>query len=218
MFMCSLIGISHKGSFALGMNRDDDYDRVHKGLHSKNVFFPIDSRAGGTWIGVHPEGMVFALLNGRGKQEGDVSRGTIIPQLLQKISFESLDLSCYAAFQLLCASVHEESFTIHTWDGEILNTTVYNNKVILASSGYGHTEKKICRLEELDLLSKEDLYQALISHEPEKGVGSICMHGKKGGTLSTSLVLFAKDTLEVWMTQGPPCENALTQVYTQKVQ
>ncbi|MGQ0626680.1 MAG: NRDE family protein [Phycisphaerales bacterium] len=93
--MCTLSIIPAPGSgFRVMMNRDEERTRPpgsaphwHTLKSGARAFHPVDPAGGGTWIAVTTRGLLLALMNGNPeprppRPEGALSRGTIIPALL----------------------------------------------------------------------------------------------------------------------------------------
>jgi hypothetical protein len=78
---------------------------------SRQALMPIDPQSGGTWISVNDAGVVFVVLNsnsGCAQPPGDISRGTIIPALVEAATVsdaltraQMLKVERYAPFRLL---------------------------------------------------------------------------------------------------------------------
>lgn len=78
---------------------------------SRHALMPIDPQSGGTWIAVNDAGVVFVVLNsnsGRARPAGDISRGTIIPAIVEAatvsdalVRAQTLQVQRYAPFRLL---------------------------------------------------------------------------------------------------------------------
>jgi transport and Golgi organization protein 2 len=98
-------------------NRDERRARV-EGLPperwivgARQVLMPIDPQSGGTWIAANDAGVVFVVLNsnsGRAQPPGDISRGTIVPAIVEAATVsdaltrvQTLEAQRYAPFRLL---------------------------------------------------------------------------------------------------------------------
>lgn len=92
--MCSLSYIPRTKGFTLSHNRDElpyrksSSELIRKEIDDREIVFPQDLRAGGTWMGADSKGLVACILNGGSKPylrklPYRASRGTVIPDLLQ---------------------------------------------------------------------------------------------------------------------------------------
>lgn len=98
--MCTLTIHRSSDNTIITMNRDELRGRPENGVRRSasrqgtEYLFPIDGLSGGTWMGINTFGIGGCLLNRYGETHPGqssriVSRGTIIPQLLECRSLES---------------------------------------------------------------------------------------------------------------------------------
>lgn len=138
--MCTLTFRLFEQGYQVFFNRDESRLRkqaipptVHQHLNHQAIY-PIDPVGGGTWIAVNKKGKTLALLNYYQAQinsdKAFISRGTIIPQLLDSeqdinLQLENMDLSRFQAFQLC---VFEVGLTAISSDTELAQTYIWDGK------------------------------------------------------------------------------------------
>src|SRR5262245_50558560 len=98
--MCTVSIVPLASGFRVACNRDERRTRarasrpiVHTGAATTSLW-PVDPASGGTWIGANDAGLVLVLLNRanpgtRPTVYPPLSRGTIIPPLLEKDSLQA---------------------------------------------------------------------------------------------------------------------------------
>lgn len=106
--MCTVSIVPFDGGFRVACNRDEQRTRphasspvIHTGPATTSIW-PVDPVSGGTWIGVNDAGLALVLLNrthcgSRPAGSSLLSRGTIVPQLLQT---ETVQAAIEAAIRL----------------------------------------------------------------------------------------------------------------------
>ena len=122
-------------SYLLGSNRDELKKRSAAKppfiQENGNWLAPIDTEAGGTWIGTNKHGLTCSLINNyQGKnpllvdRPGALSRGLLIPKIMHFKStreiatiWDSIDLKLYNPFELIAASLHPLKVERWSWDG-----------------------------------------------------------------------------------------------------
>lgn len=133
--MCTVTFVNSNGKYIITSNRDEQVLRPkaiepkNYLIHHKNVFFPKDSKAGGTWYAVDENANVIVLLNGA-KEKHTIrdgyrkSRGLIV---LDLIGCESI-LKAWTAIELeniepftLVVFENLELYQLR-WDGEEKST------------------------------------------------------------------------------------------------
>lgn len=99
--MCTVSIVPLAGGFRVACNRDEQRTRarasrpiVHAGASATSLW-PVDPVSGGTWIGVNDAGLALVLLNranpcARPDAFQPLSRGTIIPRLLEKQTVQAV--------------------------------------------------------------------------------------------------------------------------------
>lgn len=129
--MCTVTFVSSKDRFVITSNRDEKMVRPkaiepkNYLIHHKNVFFPKDAKAGGTWYAVDENANVIVLLNGARekhirKESYKKSRGLVVLDLIgadsilkewSLIALESIEPFTLVVFENL------QLFQLR-WDGE----------------------------------------------------------------------------------------------------
>lgn len=129
--MCTVSVVPLANGFRVVCNRDERRTRarasgpiIHTGAGTTSLW-PVDPLSGGTWIGVNDVGLALVLLN-RGNRGArptipqPLSRGTIIPPLLEKPSVQAamdaisrLDALRFEPYTLV-ALQREQGFSITT--------------------------------------------------------------------------------------------------------
>ena len=114
--MCTVSFVSSNGKTIITSNRDEKVLRPsaiepkNYQINTKNVFFPKDPKAGGTWFAVDENSNVLVLLNGAEekhilKEKYNRSRGLIVLELIGEISplkmWQTIDLENVEPFTLV---------------------------------------------------------------------------------------------------------------------
>lgn len=179
--MCTVSFVNSYGKIFITSNRDEKIVRPsaipprNYTINGKNVIFPKDPQAGGTWYIVDEKGTVLVLLNGAAKKHQSLnkyrkSRGLIVLELISSSSpkdfWEKIDLGNIEPFTLVLYQ-KKQLFQLR-WNGtqkekEKLDT---NQKHIWSSSTlYSEQIRKkradmfFTFLESKALLSESDIYQ-----------------------------------------------------------
>ncbi|MGH2665561.1 NRDE family protein [Flavobacterium sp.] len=129
--MCTVSFVNSNGKYIITSNRDEKVLRPkaieprNYLIHHKNVFFPKDSKAGGTWYAVDENANVIVLLNGAKEKHVPKecyrkSRGLIVLDLIGSDLilkyWHSIDLDAIEPFTLV---VFENLMLFQLrWDGE----------------------------------------------------------------------------------------------------
>jgi hypothetical protein len=122
--------------------------RLHR-LKRRTAVFPVDPISGGTWIGANDAGLTLALLNrhareSRQRHPGPVSRGLIIPMLLEQGDLDTalavgctLDPAAFEPFQLV--AIYRGRLGVLTGDGVGLTTRLRSVRrpLLFTSSSLG---------------------------------------------------------------------------------
>ena len=127
--MCTVSFIANNGTVFITSNRDENIYRqttlapaIHQ-INGKQICYPTDGKASGTWIGINENNVVAVLLNGAfekhiAKENYKKSRGFIIPQILQahnvKEALESIDFTGIEPFTVVL--YFENSLIEYRWD------------------------------------------------------------------------------------------------------
>jgi hypothetical protein len=226
--MCTLSFIPGSGGYVLAMNRDERMtrppalppnappDAAAAGLYPHE-------REGGTWIGVNPRGIGFALLNwglrvdpGRKSQ----SRGTVIPRLLgaddlstAARSLERSDLSGLLPFRLV--GVFPGSRRVREWRWDLQTLAAQDiswEPRHWFSSGASDDLAEFHRSlavqaawREKDAGSREWLRALHRSHAPARGPFSLCAHREDAGSVSYTEIVCSEREIELMYHAAPPC-------------
>lgn len=154
--MCTVSVVSYNGKTIITSNRDEQVVRPsaiepkNYVINNKNVIFPKDAKAGGTWYAVSEDGTVLVLLNGAAekhqlKSSYRKSRGLIVLDLISSSSvlkaWETIDLEGIEPFTLVLFSnqkLHQLRWNEVEKDTTLLNanqphiwssSTLYSNEV-----------------------------------------------------------------------------------------
>ncbi|WP_300565910.1 NRDE family protein [Flavobacterium sp.] len=129
--MCTVTFLNNNGKYIITSNRDEKVLRPkaiepkNYVINQKNVFFPKDSKAGGTWYAVDENANVIVLLNGARekhirKESYKKSRGLIVLDLIGATfiikTWNKIDLDNIEPFTLIVFE-NLELFQLR-WDGE----------------------------------------------------------------------------------------------------
>ena len=158
--MCTITLLRERDSVLLTMNRDEARFRapeISPHIHETSQgrwLGPLDSQAGGTWIGVNARGVCAAILNAYLPDEpllpppGSPSRGHIIPKILsmgpliegRKWLEKAFDPSPYYGFTLVLASI-TEAFQICWPTKDTLEVLPLEDPISMTSSSGWNTEE-----------------------------------------------------------------------------
>ncbi|MHC0443392.1 NRDE family protein [Flavobacterium sp. 3-210] len=137
--MCTVSFVNNNGTVIITSNRDEKVIRpgaeaprnfFHKG---KNIMYPKDSKAGGTWFAIDENGIVLVLLNGGIIKHTPVlpyrkSRGLILLDIISDASpkdfWKQINLENIEPFTLVLYQ-KEELYEL-IWDGSGKRTTKLN--------------------------------------------------------------------------------------------
>jgi len=167
--MCTVSFISSNGKAILTHNRDEKVARPSAiepqkyFINQKNIYFPKDQKAGGTWYAVSENGTVLVLLNGADekhqlKPSYRKSRGLIVLDLISSnspiLAWNSIDLSAIEPFTIVL--FQDKKLYQLRWN-EIEKTTLNldSNQSYIWSSSTLYS-KKIRR-------QREELFQIFIA-------------------------------------------------------
>jgi hypothetical protein len=225
--VCTASWLIHPEGFELWFNRDESRTRGLARAPERHVvagvraLLPVDSDAGGTWLGVNEHGLALALLNGtdaRAREAERRSRGLLVRELLSARDgaaalawLEREPLARYRGFTLAVFEPGREP-RARTWDGERLAAT--SARVPLASSSLDGGRAQIerarvfARLHDGRPPERESLARFHASHEPERGPWSPCMHRAEASTVSACELRVDARTVALRYAPGPPCTAA----------
>jgi uncharacterized protein with NRDE domain len=191
-------------------------------------FGGADERAGGTWLGINPHGLLAAVTN---RQTTAVtppnarSRGLLCREVLTQSSAESafdwvhdeLSTNDYAGFNLIILSARS-AFVLEKADDKRVRTLEPGVHTI----GNGHLDaaddRRVQRTQNLatemirgarhwtDCVEQAKAICGLHAQGDEPG---ICLHGEKWGTVGSTIVGLALDSREsvYHYAAGPPCRT-----------
>lgn len=201
-------------------NREEAYDRP--GTPPQVVNDPVrfvaglDTRAGGTWLGINQYGLVVAVTNGP-KTEAPPkprSRGTLTRELLQcrtardaaDRAAAELDTHRYAGCNFLCADM-ESLYVVHGGDWLRMLPMPPGRHVMTHGNVNNAADPRISQALEFlaarPLPTSAECVSALSALCAQPG---ICLHGAKGGTVSSTVLVIRPSLAEgsYWHAQGPP--------------
>jgi len=184
---------------------------------------PRDMEAGGTWIAVNALGLTLAITNQypsppSAPPADKVSRGLLVSEWIDSADInevaaraESLDAERYEAFSLV-ALQPGRPVTVVDWDRRQIGLRQQEQPgFILTSSGAVPPNLEQVRRAVFQSaiarhgLTAEAMEWAHASHEPERGVLSVCMHREVAATVSLSAIQVDPHQIAFRYTPGPPC-------------
>jgi uncharacterized protein with NRDE domain len=228
-----------------GANREEAYAR--EGEPPRILEGPVraiaglDPTAGGTWFGVNEHGVLVAITN-RPKSQLPAqprSRGLLVRDLLScssaKVAAEGatsqLSQNLYAGCNVVCADGHD-AYVLHSGDWLRVRPLPPGIHVLTAHDVNDESDRRIGHalwwLNQRDYRNGEDCVEALKALCAQRGNGDppICLHGKDGGTVSSSIVALRSPlSRSTYLhAQGPPdrtpysdfSELMGTRLFTQK--
>ena len=170
--MCTASWLIRSAGYEVLFNRDEARGRGPgrpprvTSVRGVRVLAPVDSDAGGTWIGVNELGLTACLLNARSAGAGAapdpgtwVSRGRLLRQLLGAASAADLGRQLRARplgeFRGFRVAVFEPggSPAVWRWDGRVL--TPEEARLPLVSSGVAEPRARECRARVLARMAGE---------------------------------------------------------------
>ncbi|MES2545438.1 MAG: NRDE family protein [Bacteroidota bacterium] len=150
--MCTVSFVSSKDKIIITSNRDEKVIRPsaiepkNYSINNKNIIFPKDPKAGGTWYAIDENGTVLVLLNGASEKHKVVlpyrkSRGIIVLEIISAPSpleqWESIDLDNIEPFTLVL--FQDKKLYQLRWDSiqkETTNLNLEQNYVWSSSTLY----------------------------------------------------------------------------------
>jgi hypothetical protein len=227
--MCTVTFIPKKHTYMLAMNRDDLYARasslpVVRVEFAKHAAAYPQEAGGGTWIGVNQYGIAFALLNWAVPSAGDKqkSRGAVIPRMLvgtdlahARMVIDGIDLHGTWPFRLLGIFPSERFIHEWRWDGECISELSHEWGARHWFSAGASDEKAdairsaVCAQywREARAGTRDWVRRLHATHEPERGVFSICAHRDQGGTLSYTEVEVTHEGVAIAYSPVSPCHG-----------
>lgn len=230
--MCTLSILPFKdGEYSLFMNRDESPLRAPATELRRRggALFPVDPVSDGTWIAANRHGVGMALMNQHPeawrRPKNLISRGLIIPSLLKARNVdEAAELACgldpshHAPFLLVLCG-REGSIKHLRWDGEELHFWGRPRAPYFScSSAVLYEQARAQRRQLFERLLAEHRPTRLESaaklqsifhrsHEPSKGMFSVCMHREDAASISLTELRVGKAGLKMKYQEGPPCER-----------
>lgn len=207
-------------------NREERYDRPSAApIWQDGIFAGRDQLAGGTWQGLNATGLHVALTNRRGDIADPQrrSRGQLCLDALRLASAHAaadwlLDHLLHVHYNpcnLLIADA-EQAFAIHYDGHQARPITLEPGLHFLSETDINDPDHPRIRRARA-LLSpladdwpavKDQLAVVMADHSQ---AGAICLHGQRGGTLSSALIALRERSLsgaEFHFATGPPCTHA----------
>lgn len=209
----------------IGANREEQYAR--QGEPPQRLDGPLpavggrDPVAGGTWLGVNERGVLAAVTN---RPRLDLppqprSRGLLVRELLScPTASAAVDRACrelatnrYAGCNLVCADA-ENLVVLHAGDWLQVRPLPPGLHVLTAHDVDDPGDPRInfarSWLAERPCGTSRDVIDSLklICAIPGNGGPPICLHGERGGTLSSSILALPPDLAKAqyWHAQGAP--------------
>jgi uncharacterized protein with NRDE domain len=190
-----------------GANREESYARG--GEPPRILEGPVravaglDPTAGGTWFGVNEHGVLVAVTN-RPKTQPPAqprSRGLLVRDLLAcsaaklaaQAAANQLSQNLYAGCNLVCAD-GRDAYVLHSGDWLRVRPLPPGIHVLTAHDVNDESDRRIGHalwwLHQRDYRNGADCVEALkeLCAQPGNGDPPMCLHGEKGGTVSSSIV------------------------------
>jgi uncharacterized protein with NRDE domain len=222
-------------------NRDELLDRPSEPPAAREwetrVVAPLDSEAGGTWIGYNEHGVLVAITNRwtDGGPSGDRSRGLLVRDALRHESAEAavryvereLDARSYEGFNLVVADA--AAAVLIEYDGRrrirTLDPGVHVVVNVGADGSYAVPEQR----QETAREQAGNADAVRVALQPKPGEDSaawldraagvisdheygVCVHGDGFGTRSSSLIRIGGGGATYEFADGPPCRTAFERV------
>jgi uncharacterized protein with NRDE domain len=209
----------------IGANREEAYARGGDPPHILDgpcrAVAGTDPLAGGTWLGVNEFGVVAAVTNRPKSQMPPQprSRGWLTRDLLGcptasaalELAARELDQNRYAGCNVLCAD-RDRAFVLHAGDWLRVRPLPPGLHVLTAHDVNDASDPRLGHalwwLGQRDYALSNDCVAALKELCAQAGNGSppICLHGKQGGTVSSSIVVLRPPPAHSLYlhAQGPP--------------
>jgi Transport and Golgi organisation 2 len=181
----------------------------------------VDPLAGGTWFGVNEHGVLAAVTNRPRTQvpARPRSRGLLTRDLLNcasaaaalELATRELGQNRYAGCNVVCAD-RDRAYVIHAGDWLRVRPLPPGLHVLTAHDVNDGSDRRLGHalwwLGQRDYTASADCVRALreICAQPGNGDPPICLHGDKGGTVSSSIVALRYSLARsgYWHAQGPP--------------
>jgi len=226
--LISFVGCWAEAPLIVAANRDERLSRASSGprpWEGEAFVAPRDEEAGGTWLGLHGDGLFVGVTNRAGTERDPLlrSRGALVVEALrlgsarrvhEAFASGAIDGRAFNPFHLFYADLTGDAFV--TWfDGsEVHRQPVSRGLFIvtersLGGDDHGRTERVRSTL--APLLARgaaprlEEIAPALRAHDETDRIASTCIHVPEldYGTRS-SLLLDVRPARLLWA-EGPPC-------------
>ena len=230
--MCTVTWLQAGDTYEVFCNRDEQRFRSpayhpRKGrLNHMTYIAPIDSQAGGSWVGVNERGLTLCLLNHYPTAEiplpgKPTSRGLLLLSLLEHTSQSQVKnqlrythLKDYPPFILLVMEPRQRPLSC-TWDGrEFVALVLDQHQLPLSTSSFDREnvikQRRACfktYLSSYNPLDRQALLAFHKSHVPEAGAYSVCMHRDEAETVSFSHVIVCPQDIHFYHTPQSPCQE-----------
>ena len=231
--MCTASWLHQKSGYTLFFNRDEL--RTRQIARSPEIFekngvqfiAPIDSDAGGSWIGVNEFGLSLCLLNyyhsdfQPDPQKKYISRGLLllslldsknqeaILQRLQQVAFanyNSFILGIFAPEKPVIAAIWGGTGNVLKFKKNLpppLSSSSFDSLAVIAGRKQLYRENISANGEPAPAM----LASYHKSHLPNAGPYSVCMHREDAHTVSFSQITVDHQTIEFKYTPGSPCKT-----------
>lgn len=209
----------------VGANREESYQRGGEppGLRTGDAHWVggVDPQAGGTWLGVNEHGVLIALTN-RPKSTAPPrprSRGLLVRDLLGcrsctdavALASRELESGHYAGCNVLCVD-RRSAQILHAGDWLRVRPLPPGLHVLTANDVNDASDRRLGHalwwLGQRSYGNAADCLAVLRELCGQTGNGDppICLHGEKGGTVSSSLIALRNPLGQsTWLhAQGPP--------------
>ncbi len=221
--MCTATWLITDEGYELWFNRDERRTRARALLprteRAGGVAFiaPRDPDGGGSWIATNEFGLTVALLNAwsdGGEPREPRSRGLLVMDLAQERDVDAVvaslateELARYRGFHLLAL---DRSGAPRVFRGSPGATRVVPElaQTPLVSSSLDEGRARLVRSELFRTRAPVDAAGHVgfhVSHEPERGPWSPCMHRDDASTVSATHVAVERDRAQVRYADGSPC-------------
>lgn len=193
---------------------------------------PRDPEGGGSWIVASDAGITYCLLNAAHAEparlpERPPSRGTIldavahladpseVEEALRKGPPIVAEMRGFHLVMVLPGPGERGAAAVRfRWDGRSLQRDEHGAPALFVSSGYDQAGAESARgavwrafLGRFREPGTAELEALLATHEPRRGVLSICMHGERARTVSRTIVSVDRRHVHMRYRDGSPCDS-----------
>ena len=185
--MCTVTFIPCGDSIYLTSGRDEqtarppaEFPRLHV-WKGQSLLFPRDSRAGGSWIAVHPNGNSIVLLNGAKKKHPYLppykkSRGLVLLEIIScqspQISFQEMDMDGIEPYTIIL--IENKRLIKGIWDGKVKNMELLDHKQPFIWSSVTLYDRDTIKNREFE-------FSQWMKENPDPGLGDIVFFHRKAG-------------------------------------